>query len=183
MPAHERRTRVGVEHEPHRILAVADPEWVDLTARLLRADRRADLEHVGAEDQRIAWAKVIGVVLHERGAAGTSGRHGFHDPEQRGGFPVALGPEAVAVGHQPLWGDSGELLERAEVLEVGGERLEFAVFEEVAEPGLDARGVDQRRVARAIAAELGDERVALLVVGDDRVDGVVGGLLRRLRGR
>ncbi len=46
------------------------------------------------------------------------------------GLPVALGAEAVAVGHQPLHGQAGQLAQAAEVLEGGGERAEAAGLEE-----------------------------------------------------
>ena len=46
--------------------------------------------------------EVIGVILHERGAALQAGGHDFHRAHQRAGLPVAFGAEAIAVGHQPL---------------------------------------------------------------------------------
>ena len=111
------------------------------------AMRRADLEHVRAEDLRLARPEVVGVVLHERGAARLrAGAHRLDRGEQRGGLPVALAAEAVAVGHQPLHGQARELAQPAEVLEVGGEGAEPAVEQELAQPGLDAGGVAQRRV-------------------------------------
>ena len=42
----------GVEDQADRVFAVADAEWVDLDPRPAGGDRRADLEHVGAEDLR-----------------------------------------------------------------------------------------------------------------------------------
>ena len=42
----------GVEDQADRVFAVADAEWVDLDPRSAGGDRRADLEHVGAEDLR-----------------------------------------------------------------------------------------------------------------------------------
>ena len=66
--------------------------------------------------------QVVGVVLHERRAAGQPGRHRLERAQQHRGLPVALAAEAVAVGHQPLHGEAGQLAQPAEVLEVGGER-------------------------------------------------------------
>ena len=70
--------------------------------------------------------------------------------DHRPGLPVALGTEAVSVRHQSLNGESGELAQAAEVLEVGGEPAEAAVVEEGAQAGLDAGGV--AKLGRSIAA-------------------------------
>jgi hypothetical protein len=45
------------EHQPDRVLAAADAQRVDLAATGLAGDRRADLEHVRAEDLRLARAR------------------------------------------------------------------------------------------------------------------------------
>ncbi len=94
--------------------------------------------------------EVVGVVLHERGAAGEAGGHDLHGADHRRGLPVALPAEAVAVGHQALDGESGELLEAVEVLERVGEGDEAAVGEEPAQAELDPRAVAQ--ALRAVAA-------------------------------
>ena len=125
-PDDETLARQGVEDEPDRVGAVADAERVDLAARRPGRDARADLEHVRTEDLRLAGTEVVGVVLHERGAAGLALAHDLQDPHERRGLPVALGAEAVAVGHEALHGDAGELSQSAEVLEVrreGGRSL------------------------------------------------------------
>ena len=96
------------------------------------------------------------------------------------GLPVALGAEAVAVGHQPLHRQPGQLAQPAEVLEVGGERAEPAAVEERTQAELDARAVAERLVALAAAAQLVDDVVALLVLGDERVDVGVGGGVHRV---
>ena len=72
-----------------------------------------------------------------RGAAREPGAHDLGGAHQDRGLPVALGAEAVAVGHQPLHGQAGQLPQRSEVLEVGGERPEAAGLEEGPEPQLD----------------------------------------------
>ena len=46
----------------------------------------------------------------------------FIGAHQAGGLPVALGTEAVAVGHQPLTGKPGDLLQPVQILERRGER-------------------------------------------------------------
>ena len=119
-------------------------ERVDLAARPCGADARADLEHVGAEHLRARGAEVVRVVLHERRAAVEADRHRLDDADERGGLPVALAPEAVAVGHEPLRRDARELAQRAEVLERVGERAEAALLEERAQAELDARRLHER---------------------------------------
>ena len=94
--------------------------WI--SARGGRGDRGADLQHVRAEDLGLARPEVVGVVLHERGAAAGAGAHRLDGGDQGRGLPVALAAEAVPVGHQPLHGQAGELAQPAEVLEVRGER-------------------------------------------------------------
>ena len=70
-----------------------------------------------AEDPLGARDEVVGVVLHEARAAGQPRTHDVRDAHEDRGLPVALGAEAVALGHEPLHGEPGQLLERAEVLE------------------------------------------------------------------
>ena len=142
-----------VEDEPDRVGPAADRQRVDLARRPVRGDRRADLEHVGAEDLGDRVAQVVGVVLHERRPARQAVAHHLEDPHERGGLPVALGAEAVAVGHQPLDADARQLLERAEVLERVGERAEAAVLEERPQAGLDPRGRPQLGVPVAGPAQ------------------------------
>ena len=94
---------------------------------LAAAMRRADLEHVRAEDLRLARPEVVGVVLHERACRPAAPAPiALTARQQRRGLPVALAAEAVAVGHQPLHGEAGQLAQAAEVLEVRGEGAEAA---------------------------------------------------------
>ena len=75
-------------------------------------------------------------------------RHHLHGPHQRGRLPVAFGAEAVAVGHEPLHGQPGQLRQPVQVLEGVGEGLETAAIEETPQAQLDAGRVAQRlRVA------------------------------------
>ena len=59
----------------------------------------------------------------------------LHGAHERRCFPVALAGEAVAVGHQALDSEAGELSEPAEIFEVAGESAEPAVGQERAQPG------------------------------------------------
>ena len=118
-----------------------------------------------------AGREVVGVILHERGAAGQVSGHDFHGAEQRAGFPVAFGAEAVAVGHQALDGESGQLLQAVQVFESGGEALEAAGFEKGAESEFNACAVAERRMARAAFAQRRGDAVELFVLGAELGDG------------
>jgi len=118
------------EHQPDGVLPVADPQRMDLAAGVLVGDGGADLEHVRPEDLRLARAEVVRVVLHEGRAARSAFGHDLQDAQQRGGLPVALAGEPVAVRHEALDGEPRQLAQPAEVLEVRGERGEAAVIEE-----------------------------------------------------
>ena len=85
---------------------------------------------------------------------------------KRGGLPIALGGEAVAVGHQALRGEARQLVEAVEVLERGGESLEAAGDEELAQSEFLARRVAQARVTRAAFGELGNDLIELGVFVD-----------------
>ena len=84
--------------------------------------------------------------------------HRLQRAQQDRGLPVALAAEAVAVGHQPLHGQAGQLPQPAEVLEVRGERAEAAGVEEVPQAELDPGGVAQRVVPLPAGAQLGVRR-------------------------
>ncbi len=68
---------------------------------------------------------------------------------KRGGLPVAFGAEAVAVGHQSLGGEAGQLPQPVQIFERVGEPLEAAFLEKCAQAELEARAVAQRVVALA----------------------------------
>ena len=123
----------------------------------------------------MARNEVVRVVLHERGAAGEPLGDHLQRPQHHRRLPVALGPEAEAVGHQALHGQTGQLAQPAEILEVGRERLQPAPLEERTQAELDARPVAQGLVALTALAQLGDDVVGVLVLGDEGVDVRVGG--------
>ncbi|CAH0327263.1 hypothetical protein SRABI128_05928 [Microbacterium sp. Bi128] len=143
---------------------------MDFHARLSGSQGRADLQHVRAQDFLLARDEVVGVVLHERGAAGEPGAHDFGCPDQDGSLPVALGAEAVTVGHEALHGHARQLAQCAEVFEGRGEGGRAVGLQEAAEPKLDPGAVAQRLVAWAAGTELGGHLVELLVFGDEGVD-------------
>ena len=101
---------------------------------------------------------MIGVVLHERGATGLAGTHDLQDPHEHRALPVALGAEAVAIGHEALYGDARELAQSPKVLEVRREGGEPAGVEEGPQARLDPGRVAQRVVAGTARGELGHDR-------------------------
>src|SRR5699024_4910313 len=137
-------TRIGVEDETDRVLAVADAERMDLQSGPTRGQRGADLEHMRTEDLLRALFEVVAVVLHQAGAAVEAVAHHLGDADEHAGLPVALGAEAVAVGHEPLHGQTGQLPERAEVFEGVGERRGIVGLEESADRGFLPGRVPQR---------------------------------------
>ncbi len=98
----------------------------------------------------------------------------FRRADQHGRLPVPLGAEAVALGHEPLHGEAGELAEAAEVLEARREGAEAALLEEGAKAELDGRAVAERLVPLPAAPQLGLDVVEGLVLVDQRVDLRVG---------
>jgi hypothetical protein len=52
-------------------------------------------------------------------------------------------PDKTTVGHQSLHGETGQLPQPAEVLEVGGEGAETTLGQERPQPGLDRGAVAQ----------------------------------------
>ena len=89
-------------------------------------------------------------------------------------FQSPFGAEAVAVGHEPLDGDAGQLAQPAEVFERVGEGAEPAFLEERAERHLDPCGVAQLVVAGAADAQRLAHVVRGFVLRDGAVDSVVG---------
>src|SRR5690606_40313027 len=127
-------------------------------------------EHVGAEDELGTGREVIGVVLHEGGTTGQPLPHDLRGAYEDRRLPVALRPEAVALGHEALDREPRELAQRAEVLEVRRERLRTERGQERLEGDLLARAVAQRLVAVPAAAQLGGDVVELLVLRDESRD-------------
>ena len=109
---------------------------------------------MGAEHLLARGIQVIGVVFHERGAAGQARGHDLHRAHQRRGLPVAFRAEAVAVRHEALHGEAGELREAVQVLEGRREGLEAAFLEEAPQPDLDPRRLLQLLAPRASGTQL-----------------------------
>jgi hypothetical protein len=65
-------------------------------------DGRADLKHVRAQNLLSGWMKMVGVILHERCAAGQADAHHFHGTQQGGSFPVAFRAKTITFRHKML---------------------------------------------------------------------------------
>ena len=115
--------RVPLKDQTGGRLAVADAQRMHLDAGLFRRHRGADLQHVRAQAVLLALDQMVGVVLHEGGAAGLALAHGLEDGGHGGHLPVALAAVAVAQRHQVLAGQTRQLLHAVEVLEGVGEGL------------------------------------------------------------
>ncbi len=72
---------------------------------------------MGPQTVLLALHQMIGIVLHEGGGAVAALAHGLQNGGHGGHLPVALAAVAVALGHQVLGGQAGELLHAVEVLE------------------------------------------------------------------
>jgi hypothetical protein len=162
---HDGRAGTRVEDKPNRVAPAADPQRMDLAGNLLVRNGRAHLEHMRAQNPRVGRVEMVGVVLHEGRSARQAPCHDLHEAGHDRGLPVALRPEPVAVGHQPLGRDAGQLLESVEVLERVGDRTEPAFDHEFPERDLDPSRFPQG--------------LAVLAARAKRRDDVVGGLVDR----
>ena len=97
---------------------------------------------MSAEHHRRAWAEVVGVILHERGAA-TSRGHALQDRAKGTGLPVSLATEAIAVCHESLNRKAWQLPELAKVFEVASEGVKVAGLKNRAQCDFDLGPVDQ----------------------------------------
>ena len=162
---------LALEDQAGRGLAVADAQGMHLNAGLIRRHRGADLQHVGAQAVLLALHQVVGVILHEGGAAVLTLGHGLHDRGHRGDLPVALAAIAVALRHQVLGGQAGQLLHAVEILEGVGEGQAALGVQHLLHrdllAGLVAHGLDV----------VGGEGVQCLVLGHLRVDFRLGHLV------
>ena len=105
---------------------------------------------------------------------GQAGRHDLHRPNEQRRLPVALGTEAVAVGHEALGSDARELDEVAEVLEGVREGSEAAGLKERPQADLDPGGLAERRPALAVAPQRRRHVVGRVVLVDEPVDVGIG---------
>ncbi len=130
-----------------------------------------------AQDGGAGAAEVVGVVLHEGDATGQALAHDLHQAHQQRRLPVALGAEAVAVGHEPLGADAGQLSQATEVLEGVHEGHRAVRGEEGAQAQLDAGRIAQRGTPLATGTQRRHHRVGLVVLGAEALHLGVGDLV------
>ena len=122
----ERRADLDIEDQAGRVSFAADGQRVDLKCGLAVGDGGAHFEHVRAEHFHSLRGEVVGVIFHEGGSARQANAHHFHRPHQRRGFPVAFRAKTVAICHQALHSQSGQLLQPVQIFKGGGEGFEAA---------------------------------------------------------
>ena len=105
---------------------------------LLLGDGGAYLQHVGPKPHHVVVAQMIGVVFHEGHPTLQPGTHHLHRPHQGRRLPVALSTKPIVLRHQALDRETGELCEAVQILKVGGEGFEIALFEEMPQADLNA---------------------------------------------
>src|SRR5579872_3703093 len=95
-----------IENQSYRVRLSADAEGVDLAGRFAVGNGFADLEHMRAEDEVIARFEMIGIIFHERIAAGQAAAHHLHGADKGSRLPVSFTGESVTATHEPLGGDA-----------------------------------------------------------------------------
>ena len=144
---------------------------VNLAARFSGGDRRANLQHVGAEARSSRRLEVVGVILHEDVPPLRPCGHHLGARIMRGGFPVALGAEAVAVGHEPLSGEAGSCLRPWRSSNVSVKPAKPPSSRKRRRPSSMRAGVAERLPPRAAVAErFGYCRIAVVVLAAQLVD-------------
>ena len=98
-------------------------------------------------------AQIIGVIFHEGSPALQTGSHHFHGAHQRGGFPIAFRAKAVAIRHQALDRQAGQLRQAVQVFEGGGKGFKTAFFKEGPHANFDAGSFPQGGALAAIRAQ------------------------------
>ena len=113
---------------------------------------------------------MVGVIFHERCAAFETSAHHLHRTQQRRRLPVAFRAETVAIRHQTLGGDAGELLHAVQDFEGVGETFEVTFFKESTDAKLDARGIQKGLTLCAARLQWTCYRVKGFVLGDELFD-------------
>src|SRR5450631_583084 len=149
-------TCASIEHEAHWIGLTSNGERMNFQRRLLRSDAWADLKHMCAKDlHATVLVQVIRVIFHKRGATLQASTHYFHRTQQGRGLPVTLGTKAIALGHQALHSETGQLGEAMEILKIGGECLKIAFLQKMPYANLNTRTIAQGLVLATTMAQRG----------------------------
>ena len=139
---------------------------------------------MGLQDGGVVAVKVQGVILQEGSASGQSLAHEPCGAAECGALPVALGTESVAVAHEALAGQAGNLVESAagglhvhvaQVVKVGGECLGAIGLQQGTQREFGLGGVPDSAIALAgLVLERIGHRILLEVdVLDERGDVLV----------
>ncbi len=140
---HNRRPARRRKHQPHRIRLPANPQRMHLQRRLPRRNRRANLQHVRAQNFGRP-VEVVRVVLHKRRPARQTLRHHLHRPHQRRRLPVALAAKPVPLRHQPLRRNPRQLLQPPQILKRVRERPKTTFLQKRPQPQLNLGRHPQR---------------------------------------
>src|SRR6266699_4161330 len=147
------RPRPGIKHQPHWIRLASNGERVNFERWLLLGDGGTHLQHVGSKPHHVVLTQMIGVVFHEGHPTIQASAHHLHRAHQCSSLPVSLSTKAIVLRHQSLDRETRELCEAVQILEVGGEAFEIALFEKMPQPGLNAGAITQGLVLTAIAEQ------------------------------
>src|SRR3954453_16482395 len=130
--------------------------------RFIGSYRRTNLEHVSPEHLATVL-EMIGVIFHERGSAFQTRRHYLHRANEGGSLPVALASKSIAVRHQALYGNTGQLFQSVQVFEIVRKRRETAFGEKLSQAQLNACSVQNGLPLVAALAQWFGHAVELVV--------------------
>ena len=125
-------TFLGSKYQSCRIFSVSHGQGLALDADGTVRNGGADLQHMGFQNTFLALDQIVGVILQHGSTLGIlfACGHDLHQTYHGGYLPVTFCAEAVALLHQSLNGQSGQLLQRTQISEVGNDGLIFLLFQE-----------------------------------------------------
>jgi len=107
---------------------------MDLQRRFAVGDGRADFQHVRAEDLLVLRIEMICESSMNEVPPGRPMAMTFIARNSAAVFQSPSAPKAVAIGHEPLGGNAGQLRQPAQILKRGGEALEISGLQKRAQP-------------------------------------------------
>lgn len=160
----------GREQQAGRVGLLAYAQMLGIQHGFIGGDGGAHLQHMGSQHQVVARLQVVGVVLHEGGAARKTGPHHLEGAQQGGRLPVPFRAKAEALLHQALTGEPRQLVQAMEILEGGGEGAKAAVGEEFLHPQLLARRFIKGGAKLPTRLHRLGQGVGFFVFGQQRLD-------------
>src|SRR5699024_3709847 len=161
---------ISIKDQTNRILAVTNPKWMNLQLWLCLSQARADFKHVCAEDLLTARNKVIGVILHEAGSTGQAIAHDLRDTNENASLLVTFSTKSIAIGHQPLYCETGQLAQSTKVFEGVSECTGIFALEDSADTSFLFSCVSQCIMAFPALCQGWLDFVESLIFIDKRVD-------------